>query len=538
MAAVQEFSQPFYFPAITWHPADAAGAREYGYLRAVALALWACGFAAVTICWLLRWRRVHVLQRSGRGVSVPTAEISVPVLSVPGLIEPGVFGVLRPVLLLPEGIAERLNDAQLNAILMHEFCHIRRRDNLTAAIHMAVQSIFWFHPLTWWIGARLVDERERACDEEVLRRGCKPDVYAESILMICKSSLACVSGVTGSKLKKRIEAIMLSRREAGLNQGKKLGLGIAAAATLVIPVAIGILNAPIMWSQQQSGPPAHPQFEVASLKPNNGCETLPRKFSNFSPSPGRLEMPCVSLQSLIQTAFGTFGDGVTVNTAPLHMRGGPSWMGSEYYALEAKVEGATRTEMLAGPMLHALLEERFRLKTHREVREMPVFAMTASKGGLKVKPLAEGACTSIDLTHPPALPKPGDPPPNLCGVMIIRPGGKGEMTIEVRGSTMAQFAQRLSGRVDRPVVDNTGVLGKFNFELDFAPDLNVSGQGVPGGRGGRPGNAANSGASAPPPASAPDLFAALQEQIGLKLSSGKGPVSILVIDHVEKPSGN
>ena len=183
MTAVQEFSQPFTFPATAAHVARAAGVTEHGYLQAAAWALWACGFAAVTICWSLRWRRVHALRRSARVVSVPTAlEIPVPVMSAPGLIEPGVFGILRPVLLLPECIVERLNEAQLDAILSHEFCHVRRRDNLTAAIHMAVQAIFWFHPLTWWIGSRLVDERERACDEEVLRHGCKPNVYAEGIL--------------------------------------------------------------------------------------------------------------------------------------------------------------------------------------------------------------------------------------------------------------------------------------------------------------------------------------------------------------------
>jgi hypothetical protein len=157
----------------------------------------------VTVSWLVRWRRVHALRRSAHTVSVPAGmEISVPAMSNPDLIEPGVFGILQPVLLLPEGIAERLNPTQLDAILAHEFCHIRRPDNLTATNHMAVQAIFWFHPLTWWIGARLVHERERAYDEEVLRLGCKPNVYAESVLMICKlylsSPLARVSGVTGS----------------------------------------------------------------------------------------------------------------------------------------------------------------------------------------------------------------------------------------------------------------------------------------------------------------------------------------------------
>ena len=93
---------------------------------------------------------------------------TVGVRASPGLLEPGVVGWVKPVLLVPEGIAERLTPRQLEAVLAHELCHVRRRDNLTSAIHMIVEAMFWFHPLVWWIGARLVEERERACDEGVL----------------------------------------------------------------------------------------------------------------------------------------------------------------------------------------------------------------------------------------------------------------------------------------------------------------------------------------------------------------------------------
>jgi uncharacterized protein (TIGR03435 family) len=213
-------------------------------------------------------------------------------------------------------------------------------------------------------------------------------------------------------------------------------------------------------------------------------------------------------------------------------------MQSEHFSLSAKADGPVRTEMLAGPMLQSFLEERFRLKTHREAREMPVYLMTVGKGGLKVQPLAEGACTPLDLTHPPAPPKPGDPPPNMCSVMMLGITAKGEMTIEVHGSTMTQFAQRISGRVDRTVVDKTGITGLFNFHLEFAPDPNMPGQALPPGRGRDTGNGASPGNSGPPLDSGPDLFAALQEQLGLKLSSDKGPVSFLIIDHVEKPAAN
>jgi uncharacterized protein (TIGR03435 family) len=194
--------------------------------------------------------------------------------------------------------------------------------------------------------------------------------------------------------------------------------------------------------------------------------------------------------------------------------------------------------MLAGPMLQILLEERFRLRTHREMRELPVYAMTAGKGGLKVQPLAEGACAPLDLEHPLPLQKPGDPPPNVCGVLLFRPTGKGGMTIEARGSTMTQFAQRLSQFLDRTVVNKSGIAGKFNFQLEFTPDPNMPGQSALSSRGSDSGDGANPGNPTPPPDSGPDLFAALQEQIGLKLSSEKGPVSFLIIDHVEKPTAN
>src|ERR1019366_5322292 len=107
------------------------------------------------------------------------------VMSSTARLEPGVVGIFKPVLLLPEGIAEHLTPPQLEGILAHELRHVQRRDNLTGAIHMLVETIFWFHPLVWWIRTRLMEEREGACDEEVMRMGREPQVYAESILKVC-----------------------------------------------------------------------------------------------------------------------------------------------------------------------------------------------------------------------------------------------------------------------------------------------------------------------------------------------------------------
>ena len=147
-------------------------------------AVWASGLAAVALMRLRGWRQLRAAIRASTPGPSPSRAIEVRFST--SLLEPGVVGVFRPILLLPHAIAERLTPPQLTAVLAHEMCHIRRRDNLRAAIHMIVEAVFWFHPLVWWVGAKLVEERERACDEEVLRQGSEPRAYAEAILNVCK----------------------------------------------------------------------------------------------------------------------------------------------------------------------------------------------------------------------------------------------------------------------------------------------------------------------------------------------------------------
>ena len=298
---------------------------------------------------------------------------------------------------------------------------------------------------------------------------------------------------------------------------------------LLACAAIGA-PAPALWSQPQR---ARPQFAVASLKPLNGCENTPRS-GNLAPSPGRLEMPCITLQGLVQMAYGTFADGVSVNRQILRTEGLPNWARSEFYSFAAKGDGPVRTEMLAGPMLQAFLEDRFQLKTHRDTREMPVYALTVAKGGIKPAPLPEGGCTPIDLTHPPPPRAPGEPPPNLCGLLMTGPTANGGMMMELRGSTTRQLAQSLSGRLDRPVIDKTGVAGRYTLHLEFAIDPGMPGFQVPRPEPGATGSATPT-ASDP---TMPTIFTALQEQLGLKLVPEKGPVEYLVVDHVEKPAAN
>jgi bla regulator protein BlaR1 len=231
-AAVTQFRRPFGIVLST--PADVSVDREPGAGHGIATLLagiWLVGFGVVCCRWYVRWRS---LKKELRAAHFPTAGREVQALRSfqcrvrlaisRNSMEPAVFGVFRPVLMLPAGIASKLDDAQLRAILAHELCHVRRRDNLAASLHMIVEAMFWFHPLVWWIGARLVEERERACDEEVLRMGSEPAAYAGGILQVCEycleSPLASVSGVTGADLKQRIERIARNRLARKLGWGE------------------------------------------------------------------------------------------------------------------------------------------------------------------------------------------------------------------------------------------------------------------------------------------------------------------------------
>jgi beta-lactamase regulating signal transducer with metallopeptidase domain len=187
---------------------------------------------------------LYAVRRRAESVSL---DFPVPAVEADSLIEPGVFGIARPVLLLPRGLRDHLADEQFAALMAHEFCHVRYRDNLTAAMHMAVESVFWFYPLIWWIGAKLVAERERACDQSVLAQGGSAEVYATSILNVCRryleSPLPCAPGITGSELKTRIHEIMAGRAGRPLSGVRKAALAVAALVAVSIPVAIGVLRA-------------------------------------------------------------------------------------------------------------------------------------------------------------------------------------------------------------------------------------------------------------------------------------------------------
>lgn len=454
--------------------------------------VWACGFGAIVLMRLRAWLRI----RAAVGLSTPTdIPGEVPIRSSPGLLEPGVVGFIRPVVLMPAGIVERLTPSQLEAVLSHELCHVRRHDNVCAAIHMIVEALFWFHPMVWWMGARLVEERERACDEEVLQQGSEPHIYAQAILDVCKhyieSPLVCTAGIGGADLKRRIEGIMAQRIGERLGTAKKVLLAAAGALAVVGPIAIGLLNAPPGIAQTPE------TFEVASIRPSD-----PSRYghSGIGFSHGNFTAESVTIKSLIEAAY---------DVHPFQISSRSKLIDAEQYDVKAKADhsldinpqNTTEPELkalleqkrLTQLRLQALLADRFKLKLHRTSKEMHIFALVTSTGGPKFA-LAKNAG---DLS--------------LSGVHV------GDGKLKATNIPMSFLANTLSNRVDSIVLDKTGLTGRYDLQMSWSPEeLNRQGS-VPVG---------------------PSLFAALQEQLGLKLVSQKGPVEMLVVDHVEKPSPN
>lgn len=480
-------------------------------LPSFVLAAWLCGSIGIALSWWVRWRRIKAVVHGSTPVHLDTA---IRAVSSSGTIQPGVFGILQPVLLLPEDISRRLTPAQLSAVIAHELCHVRHRDNLIAAVQMLVETIFWFHPLVWWIGKRMVAERERACDEEVLRLGIEPNLYAESILRVCalyvESPLACLSGVTGSGLKKRIQAIVGGRQGVELGFARKVGLAAAGMACLASPIVIGALSAPPLWSQTRSSPVATVKFRSISIKP---CTSYTLPSGVTSPAPGRLVLNCQTVMGLIDIAYLRSAMGGSrdpwYELGPILGRV-PGWaMSASYrYQIDARADDRANVETMEGPMLQALLEDRFELGTHRVTRDVPMYALTVARNGARLQRSSEGSCIGAWLRDV-RFPQP------LFGQNCIAFAGREAQyeALEGEAINLEQFCKLLASTLGRPVIDKTGINGKFDFHLKFASD-----------------DTPRSLSSLFPP-----LFRLLEEQLGLKLEPLTGPREFLVVDRVEKP---
>ena len=221
---------------------------------------------------------------------------------------------------------------------------------------------------------------------------------------------------------------------------------------------------------QAQAPAAKPAFEVASIKLNTGCAN--RRGAQSLPSPGRFSLECQTVKNLIQVAYGALADGVNFKLVMLDVTGGPGWMTSDYYDIAAKAEGPARVEQMGGPMMQALLEDRFQLKVHRETKQAPVYFLEVAKSS-KLVQTKEGSCTPLDLNHL-QRPAPGEPPPDFCGRTSMNRKGS-VMSLDTHGITMADLASMgLPRLVDRPVIDKTELTGRFDLHIEFTPNNSMA----------------------------------------------------------------
>jgi uncharacterized protein (TIGR03435 family) len=262
-------------------------------------------------------------------------------------------------------------------------------------------------------------------------------------------------------------------------------MGILAGRKRGLLAALVLLQAARSFGQATPVP----AFEAASIKPSNAG---PGSSSGITTKKGSISARNVTLKCYMRGAY---------DVEESQIAGGPKWAGEDRYDIDAKAAGAAGDHELMA-MLRSLLSERFKLAFHRETRELPGYALAAGKSGLKAKrsqPDAESRSNSS------------------------------REAIDCEACAMRQLAQKLSEAIHLPVADLTGVEGEFDFQLKWTPD---DMQAKPPSGGDKPGSVAADLANGP------SVFAALQEQLGLKLEPRKVPTEVLAIDHAEKASEN
>ncbi len=256
------------------------------------------------------------------------------------------------------------------------------------------------------------------------------------------------------------------------------------------------------------------EFEVASIKPTSNADGR----ALLQATPGQLAMTNLVLRRIILIAYNIQDD---------QLAGGPDWIDSADYDIQAKADGSPSVQQMEGPMLRSLLQERFKLTLHRETRQLPVYKLSVARNGPRLQPTKEGGCIPYATDAAPPIATTGELHPNYCGLHTVVNGLN--RALDGRGVTMPALASSLSraytAALGRNVVDGTELAGGYDIHLEWALDRPSA---VPD----------NAGNPTPSDLQGPSIFTALQEQLGLRLEPTRGPVEVVVIDHIEKPSEN
>lgn len=550
------------------------------------------GYCAIVFALLARFATGMLLARRLISRSTPCPGMD-GVYQSERVAVPFTIGWLRPRILLPPAWRE-WDRRKLDAVLAHEGAHARRHDGLVAALAALNRCLLWFHPLAWMLERKLALLAEQACDESCVAAMGDRRRYASLLLemaMVVDGSQGrmrshALTMAAASHIRRRIDSLLEDGRtfsrgltRAGWAAVALCGIPLVWSAGAVdldrqapvlvarpsapapsLPQQIPVPQKPAVLAQAQAAsaptpkpqPPAdtRPKFDVVSVKPCQPGDGAGRSGRGggggrgFGTSSGRLWVTCLSLQEMMDIAYGQFGADRLLNdrrgiNGEGRFRGNlPAWASTDYYSVEAQTDNpvangpADRSTtpggaLMDGPMFQTLLEERFKVKLHRETEEVAMYALTVAKAGLKMKPMEAGGCRPHDPSQGTMVGDmfpPGQKP--MCVQWTHFEGPN--WVIDGAGQTLAQLAGGLNNTMDHYVLDRTAINDVFSYHLVFAHDDKTPGHFPAGMRNPFPESDIPPGQS---------IFSAL-DQFGLKLESIKGPHEFYVMDHVERPTEN
>lgn len=395
---------------------------------------------------------------------------------------PMTCGVMRPAIVLPRE-ARDWDRNDLHRALVHEIEHVRRADYLVHCLARAVCSLYWFHPLAWVAWRKLRLEAERACDDAVLLSS-EPTAYADQLVAFARHLLQLHDSVQlafagRADLRLRVRAILSSQQHRG-----RLG---RIAGGLVCATAIGLLaiGAPLQTVAAQQ---ALPQFAAVSVKadpPQQGTHSDSRADAQH------LTMSA-SLHRIIIQAYGI---------SERQLEGEPGWFNSNHYTINAVTAAPTNPAQMM-LMLRATLADRFQLKLRQDTRKASGYILEVAPGGAKFKPLQPGA-------EPPQPGKGSDHDP---GVFV----NNYDSIVGLVDALNDVYGGRLS--VDRPVVDGTKLVGRYDLHLRTAVVREENDFGVR--------------------FRFPNLFHDLESELGLRLVASPVPVTYFIVQHAVPPTPN
>ncbi len=464
------------------------------------------------------------------------------------ITSPVAVGYRHPAIIVPPDLLARLDESEKRDVLLHEMAHLVRYDDWLNLATRALGAILVLHPLAAIVMRHIEREREKACDDFVVAHTGSARGYVRSLARLHDLRWSAGTRLLAPGLLGR-ESLLGDRIESLLRHGRRFSTrpsfaNLAVSALLLamflgagglMPSWIAIAQMKASAAQGAVAPQAfqkllsRAKFEVASIRPLNPHENT--RFANIRTSPNSRWFYAggANVRMLLRKAYG-IQDAQIV--------GGPSWMRSEQFDIQAEASDSVSAEMRVLPparaqlvedyMLQKLLVDRFGLRFHRKEKLLPVYVLVVAKHGPKLVKVDSVGSAAPGHTSP-------DSKEGQAGWVQPRPG---ETAMFASSTPISALTSFLSQELLRPVLDETGLKGRYRYELHWMPSLGEMG---PFGPTSAPDNRLMAetpqapGASQP---SGPSIFAAIQQQLGLKLKASKGEVEVLVVDHIQEPSPN